>query len=66
MKKQETKQQGMENINPLKSLAGKIASNLEGVNLAIQDLRRETSFNTRLGVTIDWSTGTMILESDRK
>jgi len=48
--------------NPLKKLADKIVSNIEGSNY----FRKDSTLNTRLGVTIDWSKGTMALESSRK
>jgi len=49
--------------NPLKKLADKIVSNIEGSNYFRKD---STLNNTRLGVTIDWSKGTMAIESSRK
>ena len=51
---------------PLKKLAEKLVSNLEGVNHAMKSFGRESNGNARLGVNIDWSKGTMILESNRR
>jgi hypothetical protein len=48
--------------NPLKKLADKIVSNMESVNY----FKKDYASNTRLGVTIDWSKGTMAVESNRK
>jgi len=51
--------------HPLKKLAEKMVSDFEGVNLAMKDLRKESDVNTRLGVVIDWSKGTMIVEANK-
>lgn len=52
--------------NSLKELADKFVSNLESVNFSNQDLHQQSKASTRVGVTIDWSNGTMILESDKR
>ncbi len=54
------------NNYPLKKLAEKLVSNLEGVNHAMKNFGRESGGNARLGVNIDWSKGTIILESNRR
>ena len=59
MKTQDFVKEVSDRNNPLKKLANKFVSNLDSV-------RNDQSLNTRLGVTIDWSKGTMLLESNRK
>ena len=54
------------NNYPLRKLADKIVSNLDGVNHAMKSFGKESRGNARLGVNIDWSKGTMILESNRR
>ena len=46
----------------LKKLADKIASNMDSVSY----FKGDAATNSRLGVTIDWSKGTMLIESSRK
>ena len=48
--------------NALKKLADKIASNIDNVGY----FKNDAAVNARLGVTIDWSKGTMLIESNRK
>ncbi|HET6543618.1 MAG TPA: hypothetical protein VFG46_24205 [Chryseolinea sp.] len=48
--------------NPLKKLADKIVSNIDNAGY----FKNDPAVNARLGVTIDWSKGTMLIESTRK
>lgn len=48
--------------HPLKQLGDKIATNLQGVNMSIKDFNIESNVSKRLGVKIDWSSGTMSLQ----
>ena len=50
------------NNSPLKKLADKIVSNMDSVNY----FKGDPAATSRLGVTIDWSKGTMLIESERK
>jgi len=54
------------NNYPLRKLADKLVSNLEGVNHAMKNFGKESRGNARLGVNIDWSKGTIVLESNRR
>ncbi len=45
----------------LKKLANKIVSAVSGVNLLIEDLRVEPLQQHRVGVQIDWASGSMAL-----
>lgn len=45
----------------LKKLAKKIVSAVSGVNLLIEDLRVEPLHQHRVGVQIDWASGSMAL-----
>ena len=56
--------EGTGNSHLLKKLAGKIVSNLEGVNRATKDFNMKSQAKTRVGVSIDWSNGTIILEGN--
>lgn len=62
MKTQALIDQVTDRNNPLKKLADKIVSNLDSVAY----FRNDPAANSRLGVTIDWSKGTMLIESNRK
>jgi hypothetical protein len=62
MKTQDFVKEVSDRNNPLKKLADKIVSNIDSVSY----FRNDPARNTRLGVTIDWSKGTMLLESNRK
>lgn len=63
MKTQALINQGSESNNPLKKLADKIVSNIDN---NVSYFRNDPAANSRLGVTIDWSKGTMMIESSRK
>ena len=64
----------MENVNsgrngsadnhPSKQLGNKAITNFQGVNLAMKEFNLESRVNTRQGVIIDWSTGTMVLQTN--
>jgi hypothetical protein len=56
---------GMVNNHSLKKFGEKIATNLHHVNIAMKDFSLESRVNTRLGVSIDWSKGTMNLQANR-
>lgn len=45
----------------LKKLASKVVSAVSGVNLLIEDLKIQTPQSDRMGVQIDWASGTMAL-----
>ena len=62
MKTQDFVKEVSDRNNPLKKLAGNIVSNLDSANY----FRNDAALNARLGVTIDWSKGTMLIESNRK
>ena len=62
MKTQDFVKEVSDRNNPLKKLADKFVSNIDSVNY----FRNDSSLNNRLGVTIDWSKGTMLIESTRK
>jgi len=66
MKNHDFISEGSDNSYPLKKLAEKLVSNLEGVNHALKGFGRESTGNARLGVNIDWSKGTIMLESNRR
>ena len=66
MKNHDLISEGSANSYQLKKLAEKLVSNLEGVNHAMKSFGKESSGNARLGVNIDWSKGTIILESSRR
>ena len=57
MKNLNLNQEGSVDSHPLKKLAEKMVS----VNLAVKEFRMESQRNTRLGVIIDWTKGTMKL-----
>lgn len=61
MKTQALINQVSDRNNPLKKLADKISSNLDSISY----FRNDPATN-RLGVNIDWSKGTMVIESTRK
>jgi hypothetical protein len=64
----------MENVNsgrngsidnhPSKQLGDKSITKFSGVNLAMKEFNLESRVNTRQGVIIDWSNGTMILQTN--
>ena len=60
MKTQALINQVSDRNNPLKKLADKIVSNIE------VGFRSDPAASARLGVTIDWSKGTMLIDSNRK
>ena len=62
MKTQDFVKEVSDRNNSLKKLADKFVSNIDSVNY----FRNDSSLNNRLGVTIDWSKGTMLIESNRK
>ena len=62
MKTQDFVKEVSDRNNPLKKLADKIVSNIDSVSY----FRNDPALNTRLGVTIDWSKGTMLIDSNRK
>lgn len=62
MKTQDFVKEVSDRNNPLKKFADKISSNIDSVTY----YKNDTAVNTRLGVTIDWSKGTMLIESSRK
>ena len=62
MKTQDFVKEVADRNNPLKKLADKITSNIDSVSY----LKTDPAINARLGVTIDWSKGTMLIESSRK
>jgi hypothetical protein len=62
MKTQDFVKEVSDRNNPLKKLADKIASNIDSVT----HFKNDSAVNTRLGVTIDWSKGTMLIDSSRK
>ena len=62
MKTQALINQVSDRNNPLKNLADKIVSNIDSVSYQ----RTDPAVNTRLGVTFDWSKGTMLIDSGRK
>ena len=66
MKNHDLLSDSITNNYPLKKLAEKLVTNLEGVNHAMKSLGWESNGNARLGVNIDWSKGTIILESNRR
>jgi hypothetical protein len=59
------KPEGSLNSHPLKKLEEKTITNFQGVALAIKDFTMESQLNTRLGVLIDWSKGTMIIQANK-
>jgi hypothetical protein len=50
------------NNNSIKKFAEKIVSNIDSVGY----FRNDTAASSRLGVTIDWSKGTMLIDSNKK
>ena len=62
MKTQALINQVSDRNHPLKKLADKIVSNIDSVNY----FKGDPAASRRLGVTIDWSKGTMLIESGRK
>jgi hypothetical protein len=62
MKTQDFVKEVSDRNNPIKRLAEKMVSNIESSNY----FRNDTTVATRLGVTIDWSKGTMLIDSNRK
>ena len=66
MKNHDFTSESSANNYPLRKLADKLVSNLEGVNHAMKSFGKESGGNTRLGVNIDWTKGTIILESNRR
>ena len=62
MKTQDFVKEVSDRNNPLKKLADKIVSNIDSVSY----FRNDPALNTRLGVIIDWSKGTMLIEPNRK
>ena len=57
--------EGSHKSHPLKKLAEKTATNFQGVDLLMKDFCLESQPNARLGVIIDWSKGTMIIEANK-
>ena len=66
MKNHDFVSEGSVNSYPLKKLTEKLVSNFEGVNHAMKNFGKESGGNARLGVNIDWSKGTIVLESNRR
>lgn len=62
MKTQALINQVSDRNNPLKKLADKFVSNIDSV----ASFRNDHAANSRIGVTIDWSKGTMLIDSSRK
>ena len=62
MKTQALIDQVSDRNSPLKKLADKIVSNIDSVGY----FKGDPAHNSRLGVTIDWSKGTMMIESRTK
>jgi hypothetical protein len=62
MKTQALINQVSDRDSTLKKLADKIVSNIDSVSY----FKADPAVNSRLGVTIDWSKGTMLIESSRK
>jgi hypothetical protein len=57
MKNTNAKVEGSVNSDAIKEFGEKISANLRGVNLTLK-----SRINTRWGVSIDWSSGRMILQ----
>lgn len=65
----------MENVNdkpdrsisshPKKKGGEQIVTNFPGVTLSMKDFSMESQMNPRLGVIIDWSKGTMVLQANK-
>ncbi len=64
MNNSNTKQEVTESSHLLKKLADKIATNFEGVSRVTKDLGMKSQANTRVGVNIDWSNGTIIIQGN--
>ena len=62
MKTQALINQVSDRDSPLKKLADKIVSNIDSAGY----FKNDPAVNARLGVTIDWSKGTMLVDSSRK
>ena len=62
MKTQDFAKEVSDRNSPIKKLAEKMVSNINSANY----FRNDSSVATRLGVTIDWSKGTMLVDSNRK
>ena len=62
MKTQDFVKEVSDRNNGLKKFADKITSNLDSAAY----FKNDAAVNARLGVTIDWSKGTMLIESTRK
>ena len=57
------KQEIVINSHPLKAPGEKTTTNLQRLSVAMKDFGTESQMNARLGVTIDWSKGTMIVQA---
>jgi hypothetical protein len=55
---------GSINSHPSKQLGDKSITNFQGANLAMKEINLESRLNTRQAVIIDWSNGTMILQTN--
>jgi hypothetical protein len=62
MKTQDFVKEVSDRNSPMKKLAEKMVSNIDSANY----FRNDAVVATRLGVTIDWSKGTMLIDSNRK
>lgn len=57
------KQEVVINSHPLKTPGEKATTNLQRLGVAMKDFSAASQINARLGVTIDWSKGTMIVQA---
>jgi len=59
MKNRNAKVEGPVNSDAIKEFGEKVSSNLRSVNMAMK-----SRINTRWGVSIDWSSGSMVLRDN--
>ena len=57
----------MKNVNAKqeRSSISNPVTNFQGANLTMKDVSFASQVNARLGVTIDWSKGTMIVQANK-
>lgn len=53
------------NLRQERTLTSPPVTNFQGANLTMKDLSLTSQVNARLGVIIDWSKGTMIVQANR-